>query len=105
MKRIDSVDNSILASLLTFGGKRGFVTNDKDISEIASLLIQNGACCEKDKEGNGPLHLAAKNGYLSTIGVLLKLDSVSIYDQNEEGDTVVHICLKHRKYSENVMDR
>ncbi|XP_052067319.1 ankyrin repeat, PH and SEC7 domain containing protein secG-like [Mytilus californianus] len=98
LKRIDSVDNSILASLLTFGGKRayGFVTNDKDISEIASFLIQNGACCVKDEEGNWPLHLAAKNGYLSTNDVLLKLDSVSLYDQNKEGDTMVHICLKHR---------
>ncbi|XP_071150028.1 putative ankyrin repeat protein RF_0381 [Mytilus edulis] len=104
LKRIDSVDNSILSSLLTFGGIReyGSVTNDKDISEISSFLIQNGACCVKDKEGNGPLHLAAKNGHLSTIGVLLKLDSVSLYDQNEKGDTAVHICLKHPK--ENICD-
>ncbi|CAC5364197.1 unnamed protein product [Mytilus coruscus] len=104
LKRIDSVENSILASLLTFGGKRvyGFETKDKDISEIASFLIQNGACCVKDKEGNGPLHIAAKNGYLSTIDVLLKFDSVSLYDQNKEGDTAVHICLKHPK--ENICE-
>ncbi|CAC5402824.1 unnamed protein product [Mytilus coruscus] len=104
LKRIDSVENSILASLLTFGGKRayGFETKDKDISEIASFLLQNGACCVKDKEGNGPLHVAAKKGYLSTIDVLLKLGSVSLYDQNKEGDTAVHICLKHPK--ENICE-
>lgn len=102
LDRFDSVDNSILLSVLTHRENYGHDSEsvkeiDSDISEIASFLIQNGACCGKDKEGNRPLHIAAKNGYLSTIDVLLQLNSGSIYDQNEAGETALHICLKHRK--------
>lgn len=76
----------------------GYKERDETVADIVSFLIQNGAYIVKNKDGNGPLHLAAKNGYLrATIKVLLQLDKDSIFDNNKAGDTAIHICLKNRK--------
>ncbi|VDI57427.1 Hypothetical predicted protein, partial [Mytilus galloprovincialis] len=75
----------------------GYKERDETVADIVSFLIQNGAYIVKNKDGNGPIHLAAKNGYLATIKVLLQLDKDSIFDNNKAGDTAIHICLKNRK--------
>lgn len=101
LSSIDSVKKSILLSLLKSNKGYGYdyMEGDKFKSEIVAFLIKNGACCVKDKEGNGPLHIAAKNGYLTTLNVLLQSDLgyINVFDHNVVGDTAVHICLKHRK--------
>ncbi|CAG2249494.1 unnamed protein product [Mytilus edulis] len=56
------------------GYRYDYMEGDKFKSEIVAFLIKNGACCVKDTEGNGPLHIAAKNGYLTTLNVLLQSD-------------------------------
>ncbi|CAG2245765.1 unnamed protein product [Mytilus edulis] len=107
LNRFDSVDNSILLSVLTHRERYGHAFErvkeiDIYISDLTSFLIKHGACCVADKEGNEPLHIAAEKGYLATIDVLLKLNSGSIYGLNKEGQTALHICLKHPK--ENVFE-
>lgn len=99
LNRFDSDENSLLLSVLTCEATymHEIQEIDRHISDITSFLIKNGACCVKDKEGNWPLHIAAKNGYLATVDVLLQLDIGSINDTNKAGDTALHLCLKHRK--------
>ncbi|XP_052065741.1 uncharacterized protein LOC127705457 [Mytilus californianus] len=103
MNNIESVKNSIMLSLLSGDTHaNGITERDDKIKDIVSFLIKNGACRGKNKDGNGPLHIAAKNGYLATIEVLLQFGKDSVFDHNEAGDTAIHVCLKNPKV--NVCD-
>lgn len=98
IKSIDLAERSILLSLLSEETRCDDDMNREEIkTNIASFLVRHGAYFGKDQDGNGPLHIAAKNGSLATLEVLLQLCKNKIVDKNQVGDTAVHMCLKNRK--------
>jgi hypothetical protein len=66
--------------------------------ESAAVLIENKAKLEvADKEGNTPMHLAAKNDQPKSI-VLLEEGGASLDAQNDLGNTPLHEAIKAKAF-------
>jgi hypothetical protein len=69
-------------------------SNCREALEICQLLINNGAdvmCC--DKEGNTPLHWAARAGHADVLGLLLQ-KNCPLDAQNDAGETALHWAMR-----------
>lgn len=69
-------------------------SNCREALEICQLLINSGAdvmCC--DKEGNTPLHWAARAGHGEVLGLLLQ-KNCPLDAQNDAGETALHWAMR-----------
>lgn len=68
------------------------------IERIATLLLDHEAIVIVARcDGNTPLHLAAKYGYLSVAKKLLK-EEFLVSTKNKEGEMPLDIAAKHRHW-------
>ena len=86
-----------------------FEANDKDgntvlhnacaggESVMVQLLIENGAdVLRPDRRGNAPIHIACLNFRLDILKTLLSCNHCNPNQQNEDGDTALHIVCRMR---------
>ena len=69
-------------------------SNSREALEICHLLINSGAdvmCC--DKEGNTPLHWAARAGHSEVLGLLIQ-KCCPLNAQNDAGETALHWAMR-----------
>ena len=70
-------------------------------SELLQLLIENGAdVLRPDTHGNAPIHIACVNFRLETLKILLNCKHCDPNQQNEDGDTALHIVCRMRNGNE-----
>lgn len=83
-----------LHSAAALGLLERFGPNCKEALEICQLLIGNGAdvMC-RDKDGNTPVHWAARAGHSEVLGLLL-LKSCPLDAQNGAGETALHWAMR-----------
>ena len=80
------------AAALALIGRTG--SNSREALEICQLLINSGAdvmCC--DKEGNTPLHWAARAGHSDVIRLLVH-KCCPLNAQNDAGETALHWAMR-----------
>jgi hypothetical protein len=66
-------------------------------SEMVQLLIENGAdVLRPDRHGNAPIHIACMNFRLDILRILLSCKHCDPNQQNEDGDTALHIVCRMR---------
>ena len=66
-------------------------------SEMVQLLIENGAdVLRPDRCGNAPIHIACLNFRLDILRILLSCKHCNPNQQNENGDTALHIVCRMR---------
>ena len=72
----------------------GFGSNSEVSLNICRILIDSGAdvTC-RDKEGNTPVHWAARAGHNGMLNMLLSV-SCPLEAQNEEGETALHWAMR-----------
>ena len=59
-----------------------------------SLIWQKHNLAERDKQGNTPLHLAARLGSAKLVALML-LEGVDVNAMNENGETPLHLAIKY----------
>ena len=66
-------------------------------SQMVQLLIENGAdVLRPDRRGNAPIHIACLNFRLDILRILLSCKHCNPNQQNEDGDTALHIVCRMR---------
>ncbi|XP_063399769.1 ankyrin-1-like [Mytilus trossulus] len=65
-------------------------------ANIAAYLMKNTTTEVLDKDGNSPLHVAAKAGLVKIIEALILCGATSC-KQNKKGRTALHVCLEKPK--------
>ena len=66
-------------------------------SEMVQLLIENGADIQRqDRHGNAPIHIACLKLKLDIVRILLSCKLCNPNQQNEDGDTALHIVCRMR---------
>ena len=69
----------------------------KGKSEMVQLLIENGGdVLRPDRHGNAPIHIACINFRLGILRILLSYKCCNPNQQNEDGDTTLHIVCRMR---------
>ena len=64
-------------------------------SQMVQLLIENGAdVLRPDRHGNAPTHIACMNFRLDILRILLTCKHCDPNQQNEDGDTALHIVCR-----------
>mmetsp|Transcript_21228 Transcript_21228/g.46056 ORF Transcript_21228/g.46056 Transcript_21228/m.46056 type:complete len:1444 (+) Transcript_21228:445-4776(+) len=83
-----------LHSAAALGLLEQFGPNCQEALEICQLLIGSGAdvMC-RDKDGNTPVHWAARAGHSEVLGLLL-LKSCPLDAQNDAGETALHWAMR-----------
>lgn len=72
----------------------GFGSNSEVASNICRVLIDNGAdVTSRDKDGNTPVHWAARAGHSGMLNMFL-LKSCPLDAQNDEGETALHWAMR-----------
>ena len=70
-------------------------------SEMVQLLIENGAdVLRPNRRGNAPIHIACKNFRLDILRILLNCNHCDPNQQDEDGDTALHIVCRIRTGNE-----
>ena len=73
----------------------------KGESTMVQFLIENGAdVLRTNRHGNAPIHIACMNFRLKTLRILLSCKHCNPNQQNEDGDTALHIVCKMRNVNE-----
>jgi ankyrin repeat protein len=67
---------------------------DGDLEKISALSLQNAHASVKDGDGNNPLHLAAQNGHVEAMEVLMRLEQFSL-GCNKFGKTALHLAAQN----------
>lgn len=71
---------------------------NKPIEEIKVLLTSPAAVnCEDEQNGNRPIHIAAQNGHLEILQLLVKL-KVEVDSKNAKGNTGIHMAIGYDYY-------
>ncbi|KAL7498166.1 hypothetical protein ACHAWT_007846 [Skeletonema menzelii] len=72
----------------------GFGSNSEVASNICRVLIDSGAdVTSRDKEGNTPVHWAARAGHSGMLNMFLS-KSCPLDAQNDEGETALHWAMR-----------
>ena len=72
----------------------GFGSNSEVASNICRVLIDSGAdVTSRDKEGNTPVHWAARAGHSGMLNMFLSM-SCPLDAQNDEGETALHWAMR-----------
>jgi len=72
----------------------GFGSNSEVASHICRVLIESGAdITTRDKEGNTPVHWAARAGHSGMLNMFLS-KSCPLDAQNDEGETALHWAMR-----------
>ena len=67
------------------------------LSEMVKFLIENGAdVLRPDRHGNAPIHIACMSFRLDILRILLNCKHCNPNQQNEDGDTALHIVCRMR---------
>ena len=70
----------------------------KPIEEIESLIVSKEAAnCYDDTNGNRPIHIAAQNGHLDQLMLLIR-KGADVNAQNMKGNTAFHMALSYDYY-------
>ncbi|XP_047961383.1 ankyrin repeat-containing protein NPR4-like [Salvia hispanica] len=54
-------------------------------------------CWWRDEQGLNPVQVAAKKGHVEILEELLEEDLLSVMERVHRGQTVLHLCMKHRQ--------
>ena len=66
-------------------------------SKMLQVLVENGAdVLRPDRHGNAPIHIACLNFRLNILRILLSCKGCNPNQQNEDGDTALHIVCRMR---------
>ncbi|XP_060849352.1 death-associated protein kinase 1-like isoform X2 [Rhopalosiphum padi] len=106
LQSLEEVDEKLAESLIENCDQDIFAENNKGqtalhlasargFQHIVDVLLDRGTgVCTKDINGNTPLHLATRNNNVCVIKSLLFRQPKVAYEQNNNGDTPMHIaCL------------
>ncbi|XP_057776398.1 ankyrin repeat-containing protein At2g01680-like [Salvia miltiorrhiza] len=63
------------------------------------LSVAPEACWWRDCHDMNPIHIAAINGHEEVLKEMLKLDLFPAMERVHRGQTVLHLCVKHRQLS------
>ncbi|KAI3911531.1 hypothetical protein MKW92_041000 [Papaver armeniacum] len=91
--------NSLLTRL---GDSHGFTALHLASARKSSLMVEKlldgnnqDICMFQDQDGRTPLHLAAIEGRVKTIKLLLEKNPEAIHTRNGQHETILHLCVQH----------
>lgn len=72
---------------------------NKSMDEVNRLLLMSPAAvdCPDEKNGNTPIHIAAQNGHLPIVELLIKLKA-NVNAKNAKGQTALHMAVGYDYY-------
>lgn len=71
---------------------------NRPMSEIKALMTSKNAInCVDSANGNCPIHIAAQNGHLEIVELLIKLDC-KLDEVNCKGNTALHMAVEYDYY-------
>ena len=89
---VDHVSFPRSTSLLHFAAENGRVEIARELLSVAPRMRW-----WQDDQGMNPVHIAAMSGQVKILELLLHLDLYPAMERLNRGQTVMHLCVKHRQ--------